>query len=51
MHADIGHLEYYNRAINIVKRYLDPFVVPPHTRFSSRIQARAQTHACDLVHT
>lgn len=24
MHADIGHLEYYNRAINTVKHYLDP---------------------------
>lgn len=22
MHADIGHLEYYNRAINTVKRFL-----------------------------
>jgi len=24
MHTDIDHLEYYNRAINIVKRCLDP---------------------------
>lgn len=51
MHTDIGHLEYYNRAIKTVKRSLDPFVVPPHTSFSSRVHARAQTHACDPVHT
>lgn len=34
MHADIGHLEYYNRAINTVKRFLHRRSL---RRFSPRI--------------
>lgn len=37
MHADIGHLEYYNRAINTVKRFL-------HRRSLRRFSLRIFPH-------
>jgi len=47
MHADIGHLEYYNRAINMVKHFLHrrAFRRRRHPmRFSCRFRAHTDTH-------
>jgi len=43
MHADIGHLEYYNRAINTVKHFLHRRCRHP-MRFSCRVRAYTDTH-------